>query len=174
MHGRLARMSPASERAATFASGPGRRFTIHDLASMTGMSLAELIDPVNELVQAEIFADDGGTGVPARHHPGGSSRQLLSPVRRAVDQQAAEVLRLSALRSTTSSPAAGQALRYRPRRAHRRRGRRSPSQLTRSVERTRRLRSATADVASSVRVRHRLHPAVLEFAPEIRQRRTAT
>ena len=35
MRGRLARMSPASERAATFASGLGRRFSIHDLAAMT-------------------------------------------------------------------------------------------------------------------------------------------
>src|SRR6204780_2159256 len=33
MRGRLARMSPASERAATFASGLGRRFSIHDLAA---------------------------------------------------------------------------------------------------------------------------------------------
>src|SRR6204780_1233988 len=60
MRGRLARMSPASERAATFASGLGRRFSIHDLAAMTAMPLAELIDPVSELLQADIFADDGG------------------------------------------------------------------------------------------------------------------
>jgi predicted ATPase len=50
MRGRLARLSPACARAATFASGLGRRFTVHDLAALTGMSLAELIDPVNELV----------------------------------------------------------------------------------------------------------------------------
>src|SRR6202021_2314212 len=30
------------------------------LAAMTGTSLTELIDPVNELVQADIFADDSG------------------------------------------------------------------------------------------------------------------
>src|SRR5580698_7014493 len=34
MRGRLARMSPTAERAATFASGLGRRFSIHDLAAM--------------------------------------------------------------------------------------------------------------------------------------------
>jgi len=93
MRGRLARMSPASERAATFASGLGRRFTIHDLAAMTGMSLTELIDPVNELVQADIFADDGGQ-LAFRHDiiREAVRGSLLPPVRRAVDRQAADVL----------------------------------------------------------------------------------
>jgi DNA-binding CsgD family transcriptional regulator len=93
MRGRLARMSPASERAATFASGLGRRFTIHDLAAMTGMSLTELIDPVNELVQADIFADDGGQ-LTFRHDiiREAVRGSLLPPVRRAVDRQAADVL----------------------------------------------------------------------------------
>ena len=93
MRGRLARMSPASERAATFASGLGRRFSIHDLAAMTDMSLTELIDPVNELVQADIFADDGGQ-LAFRHDilREAVRGSLLPPVRRAVDRQAAEVL----------------------------------------------------------------------------------
>jgi DNA-binding CsgD family transcriptional regulator len=93
MRGRLARMSPASARAATFASGLGRRFTIHDLASMTDMSLTELIDPVNELVQADIFADDGGR-LAFRHDiiREAVRGSLLPPVLRAVDRQAAEVL----------------------------------------------------------------------------------
>src|SRR5580698_8812874 len=93
MRGRLARMSPASERAATFASGLGRRFSIHDLAAMTGTSLTELIDPVHELVQADIFADDGGQ-LAFRHDilREAVRGSLLPPVRRAVDRQAAEVL----------------------------------------------------------------------------------
>ena len=93
MRGRLARMSPASERAATFASGLGRRFSIHDLAAMTGMPLTELIDPVNELVQADIFADDGGQ-LAFRHDiiREAVRGSLLPPVRRAVDRQAADVL----------------------------------------------------------------------------------
>ncbi len=93
MRGRLARMSPASERAATFASGLARRFTVHDLAALTGMSLTELIDPVNELVQADIFADDGGQ-LAFRHDiiREAVRGSLLSPVRRAVDRQAADVL----------------------------------------------------------------------------------
>jgi DNA-binding CsgD family transcriptional regulator len=93
MRGRLARMSPASERAATFAAGLGRRFSIHDLATMTDMSLTELIDPVNELVQSDIFADDGGQ-LAFRHDITREAVRgsLLPPVRRAIDRQAAEVL----------------------------------------------------------------------------------
>jgi len=93
MRGRLARMSPASERAATFASGLGRRFSIHDLAAITDMSLTELIDPVNELVQADIFAADGGQ-LTFRHDITREAVRgsLLPPVRRAIDRQAAEVL----------------------------------------------------------------------------------
>ncbi len=93
MRGRLARISPASERAATFASGLGRRFSVHDLAAMTDMSLTELIDPVNELVRADIFADDGGQ-LAFRHDIVREAVRgsLLSPVRRAVDRQAADVL----------------------------------------------------------------------------------
>src|SRR6202034_2039275 len=93
MRGRLARMSPGSERAATFASGLARRFTIHDLAAMTNVSITELIDPVNELVQADIFADDGGQ-LAFRHDilREAVRGSLLSPVRRAVDRQAADVL----------------------------------------------------------------------------------
>jgi len=93
MRGRLARMSPASERAATFASGLGRRFSIHDLAAMTEMSVTELIDPVNLLVQADIFADDGGQ-LAFRHDilREAVRGSLLPPIRRAVDRQAAEVL----------------------------------------------------------------------------------
>jgi DNA-binding CsgD family transcriptional regulator len=93
MRGRLARMSPESERTATFASGLGRRFSIHDLAAMTGTSITELITPVNELVQAEILADDGGQ-LAFRHDiiREAVRGSLLSSVRRAIDRRAAEVL----------------------------------------------------------------------------------
>jgi DNA-binding CsgD family transcriptional regulator len=93
MRGRLARMSPASERAATFASGLGRRFSVHDLAAMTDMSVTELITPVNELVRAEILADDGGR-LAFRHDiiREAVRGSLLSSLRSAIDRRAAEVL----------------------------------------------------------------------------------
>ena len=86
-------MSPTSERAATFAAGLGRRFAIHDLAAMTDMSVIELIDPINELVQADIFADDGGQ-LAFRHDiiREAVRGSLLPPVRRAIDRHAADVL----------------------------------------------------------------------------------
>ena len=60
---------------------------------MTDMSLTELIDPVNQLVQADIFADDGGR-LAFRHDiiREAVRGSLLPPVRRAVDRQAADVL----------------------------------------------------------------------------------
>ena len=93
MRRRLARMSPASERAATFASGLGRRFSVHDLAAMTDMSVMDLIAPVNELVQAEILADDGGR-LAFRHDiiREAVRGSLLSSLRSAIDRRAAEVL----------------------------------------------------------------------------------
>jgi DNA-binding CsgD family transcriptional regulator len=93
MRGRLAHMSPASERAATFAAGLGRRFAIHDLATMTDMSVTELINPIHELVQADIFTDDGGE-LAFRHDiiREAVRGSLLPPVRRAIDRHAADVL----------------------------------------------------------------------------------
>ena len=54
---------------------------------MIGAALSELIDPVNELVQADIFADDGGQ-LAFRHDiiREAVRGSLLSPVRRAVDR----------------------------------------------------------------------------------------
>jgi len=93
MRGRLARMSAASQRAATFASGLGRRFSVHDVAVMTDMSITELIGPVNELLQAEILADDGSQ-LAFRHDilRDAVRGSLPTPVRRAIDRRAAEVL----------------------------------------------------------------------------------
>jgi DNA-binding CsgD family transcriptional regulator len=93
MRGRLARMSPAAKRVATFATGLGRRFTFHDLAAMTEMSLTELVDPVRELVQADLFVEDGSRLL-FRHEliRDAVRGSLLAPVRRALDRQAADVL----------------------------------------------------------------------------------
>ena len=86
-------MSPAAERVATFATGLGRRFTLHDLAAMTDMSLTELMDPVRELIQADLFAEDDSQLV-FRHDliRDAVRGSLLAPVRRALDRQAADVL----------------------------------------------------------------------------------
>jgi DNA-binding CsgD family transcriptional regulator len=93
MRNRLARMSSSAERVATFATGLGRRFTLHDLVAMTGISLTELVNPVGELIQADLFAEDGSHLV-FRHEliRDAVRGSLLAPVRRALDRQAADVL----------------------------------------------------------------------------------
>jgi DNA-binding CsgD family transcriptional regulator len=60
---------------------------------MTDLSITELIGPVNELLQAEILADDGGK-LAFRHDilREAVRGSLPNPVRRAVDRRAAEVL----------------------------------------------------------------------------------
>jgi len=93
IRGRLARLSPMAARVATFASSLGRRFTPHDLAAMTSLPFGELIDPVNELLEADIFVDDGDR-LTFRHD---LIREAVragtqTPVRRGLDRQAADVL----------------------------------------------------------------------------------
>ena len=93
MRGRLGRLSPESERAATFASSLGRRFTLHDISALTSLPLGELVDPVTELIDADIFVDDGDC-LAFRHDMIREAirASLLSPVRKGLDRQAADVL----------------------------------------------------------------------------------
>ena len=86
-------MDPTSERVATFACGLGRRFTLHDLAAMTDISVPGLLPPVNELLQADIFAEEDSY-LTFRHDliREAVRGSLSAPVRRAVDRHAADVL----------------------------------------------------------------------------------
>src|SRR5260370_26023706 len=52
---RLSRMSPDAQRIATLAASLGRRFSLGDLAGMSGVSLAGLLQPVDELTPADMF-----------------------------------------------------------------------------------------------------------------------
>ena len=93
IRGRLARLSSVSARVATFASSLGRRFTLHDLAAMTSMSVGELVDPVTELLEADLFVDDGDR-LAFRHDLIREAVRagMPNPVRRGLDRQAADVL----------------------------------------------------------------------------------
>jgi DNA-binding CsgD family transcriptional regulator len=93
MRGRLLRMSPVADRLATLASALGRRFSVYDLAEMTRMSIADLLDPIKELVQADIFIDSGDQ-LAFGHDLIREAVRASSPVpvRRALDRQAADVL----------------------------------------------------------------------------------
>ena len=93
MRVRLLRMSPAAYRMATLASALGMLFSVHELAQLARMPIPELLDPIKNLVQAGIFIEERRpAGVRTRPDPRGSAGQLLDPVRRALDRQAADVL----------------------------------------------------------------------------------
>jgi DNA-binding CsgD family transcriptional regulator len=93
MRGRLLRMSPTADRLATLASALGRQFSLYDLAEISRMPVAELLDPIKELVQADIFIASGDRlafGHDLIREAVRASSPL--PVRRALDRQAADVL----------------------------------------------------------------------------------
>jgi AAA ATPase domain len=93
MRGRLLRMSPTADRLATLASALGRRFSVYDLADMSRMPVADLLDPIKELVQADIFIESGDR-LAFGHDLIREAVRASSPVpvRRALDRQAADVL----------------------------------------------------------------------------------
>ena len=93
MRARLLRMSPAANRLATLASALGRRFSVQELAQMAGMPVTELLDPVQELLQADIFIESGER-LAFGHDLIREAVRASSPVpvRRALDRQAADVL----------------------------------------------------------------------------------
>jgi DNA-binding CsgD family transcriptional regulator len=93
MRERLLRMSPTADRLATLASALGRRFSLYDLAEMSRMPVAGLLDPIKELVQADIFVESGDR-LAFGHDLIREAVRASSPVpvRRALDRQAADVL----------------------------------------------------------------------------------
>jgi DNA-binding CsgD family transcriptional regulator len=93
MRVRLLRMSPAAYRMATLASALGRRFSVHELAQLAQMPITELVDPIKDLVQADIFIESGDRLVFGHDLIREAVRASSSvPVRRALDRQAADVL----------------------------------------------------------------------------------
>jgi DNA-binding CsgD family transcriptional regulator len=93
MRGRLLRMSPTADRLATLASALGRRFSVYDLAEMSRMPVAGLLDPIKELIQADILVESGDR-LAFGHDLIREAVRASSPapVRRALDREAADVL----------------------------------------------------------------------------------
>jgi DNA-binding CsgD family transcriptional regulator len=93
MRGRLLRMSPTADRLATLASALGRRFSVADLAEMTRMPIADLLEPIKELIQADILVDSDDR-LAFSHDLIREAVRASSPapVRLALDRQAADVL----------------------------------------------------------------------------------
>ncbi|HLY33309.1 MAG TPA: AAA family ATPase [Jatrophihabitantaceae bacterium] len=57
MHKRLARLPEASSHVAVAASSLGRRFTVADLATLSGLPIADLARVVQQLIDAGIFTE---------------------------------------------------------------------------------------------------------------------
>ena len=93
MRGRLLRTSPTADRLATLASALGRRFSASELAEMARIPVADLLGPIKELVQADIFVESDGR-LAFGHDLIREAVRASSPVsvRRALDRQAADVL----------------------------------------------------------------------------------
>jgi DNA-binding CsgD family transcriptional regulator len=93
MRGRLLRMSPTADRLATLAAALGRRFSVYDLAEMSRLPIADLLDPIRELVHADIFIESDDQ-LAFGHDLIREAVRASSPVpvRRALDRQAADVL----------------------------------------------------------------------------------
>jgi DNA-binding CsgD family transcriptional regulator len=59
MHQRLERMSPLARQVASVGAALGRRFPFNVMAAMVGAYAASLLEPVDELIRADILVDQG-------------------------------------------------------------------------------------------------------------------
>ncbi len=93
MRMRLVRLSEVAERVATTAASMGRRFTVADLATMSEVSVPDLVVPIRVLIDGDIFAnsDDRLSFV---HDLVRDAVRASVPiaVRRALDRRGADIL----------------------------------------------------------------------------------
>ena len=92
MRRRLTRMPGPAERVATCGASLGRRFSVADLAAASELSVAELVVPIRELVEADILAESGER-LAFRHDliRDAVRASVPSAVRRALDRHGAQV-----------------------------------------------------------------------------------
>jgi len=101
MNQRLTRMAPLARRVALVGAALGRRFPFEVMAEMVGASPATLLDPVEELMRAEILADDG-TALSFRHDIVREAvlDSMPATARTALERQAAGALLAAGLPAT--------------------------------------------------------------------------
>jgi hypothetical protein len=93
MRRRLSRTAPAGERVVTVAASLARQFTVGQIAEMARIPVADLVDPVREVIDAGIFIEVGGR-LAFQHDLAREAVRGAVPdaVRRALDRAAADVL----------------------------------------------------------------------------------
>src|SRR5260370_24472313 len=93
MRRRISRTTPAGERVVTVAASLARQFTLSQIAAMARLPIADLIDPVREVIDAGIFTETGGR-LAFQHDlaPEAARGALPDAARRALARDAADVL----------------------------------------------------------------------------------
>ena len=93
MRRRLSRSTPAGARVVTVAASLARQFTLSQVAAMARLPVADLVDPVREVIDAGIFTEAGGR-LAFQHDLAREAVRTAVPdaVRRALDREAADVL----------------------------------------------------------------------------------
>ena len=93
MRRRMSRTTPAGERVVTVAASLARQFTLDQIAAMARIPIADLVDPVREVIDAGIFVEAGGR-LAFQHDLAREAVRSAVPdaVRRALDREAADVL----------------------------------------------------------------------------------
>ncbi|HET9889467.1 MAG TPA: LuxR C-terminal-related transcriptional regulator [Mycobacterium sp.] len=93
MRRRLSRITPMAERAAIVAASLARQFTLNQIAAMGAVAIAELVAPVQEVINAGMFIEVGGR-LAFQHDLARDAVRGAVPaaVRRALDREAADVL----------------------------------------------------------------------------------
>ena len=93
MRRRLSRVSAAAERLVTVAASLARQFTPSQVAAIAGVTVADLVDPVREVIDAGILIGQGDR-LAFQHDLAREAVRRVVPdaVRRALDREAADVL----------------------------------------------------------------------------------
>jgi DNA-binding CsgD family transcriptional regulator len=93
MRRRLSRTSPAGERVGISAASLARQFTLNQIAALARIPVADLVDPVREVIDAGIFIEADGR-LAFQHDLAREAVRNVVPaaIRRALDREAADVL----------------------------------------------------------------------------------
>jgi DNA-binding CsgD family transcriptional regulator len=93
MRRRLSRTTPAGERVVTVAASLARQFTLSQISAMARLPVADLVEPIREILDAGIFIEAGGR-LAFQHDLAREAARNAVPdaVRRALDREAADVL----------------------------------------------------------------------------------
>jgi hypothetical protein len=93
MRRRPSRISPAGERLVTVPASLARQFTLSQIAAMARIPVADLVDPVQEVIDGGIFIEEGGR-LAFQHDLAREAVRSAVPdaARRALDREAADVL----------------------------------------------------------------------------------